>query len=115
MSAEGQQRKRDQDRKDKGERRVAGETREKILDWLAYPDPSKIHNTVSQSRKSDMTGRRFLDGTIFRAFKETPRSLLWLNGDSGSGNSVMCSAIIHDLRAIQFQEQRVSLAYWYFP
>ena len=114
ISAEGEQKQRDQDRKEKEERRVAGEIREKILNWLAHPDPSKIHNTVSQSRKSDQTGRWFLDGATFRAFKETPRSLLWLHGDSGSGKSVMCSAIINDLRAFQFQEHRVSLAYWYF-
>lgn len=114
MSAQDQQRQRDQARKDEEGRRAAGETREKILDWLAHPDPSKIHNTISRFRKSDKTGRWFLDGATFRAFKETPRSLLWLHGDSGSGKSVLCSAIINHLRAIQFQEQRVSLAYWYF-
>ena len=114
MSAQDQQRQRDQARKDEEERRVAGETREKVLDWLAHPDPSKIHNTVSRFRNSDKTGRWFLDGAIFRAFKETPRSLLWLHGDSGSGKSVMCSAIIDDLQAIQVQEQRIFLAYWYF-
>ena len=114
MSAQDQQRKRDQARKDEEEMRVAGETREKILDWLAHPDPSKIHNTVSRFRNSDKTGRWFLDGATFRAFKETPRSLLWLHGDSGSGKSVICSAIIDDLQAIQVQGQRISLAYWYF-
>ncbi|KAL8793356.1 MAG: hypothetical protein Q9195_004034 [Heterodermia aff. obscurata] len=114
ISAEGQQTRRDQHRKYEEERRETREIREKILDWLTHPDPSKIHNTVSQARRSEKTCRWFLDGAGFRAFKETPRSLLWLHGDSGSGKSVMCSAIINGLRAIQFQEQRVSLAYWYF-
>ena len=111
---ESRQRQRDQDRKDEEGRRQAREIREKILDWLAHPDPSKIHNTVSQARKSEGTGRWFLDGAAYRKFKEVPQSFLWLHGDSGRGKSVLCSAVINDLRAIQHQRHRISLAYWYF-
>ena len=73
ISTEDQQRRWDQDCKDEEERREARETRDKILDSLAHPEPSQIHNTVSQSRKSDKMGRWSLDGATFRAFKETPR------------------------------------------
>ena len=111
---ESRQRQRDQDRKDEEERRQAREIREKILDWLAHPDPSKIHNTVSQARKSEDTGLWFLDGAAYCKFKEVPQSFLWLHGDSGRGKSVLCSAVINDLRAIQHQRHGISLAYWYF-
>ena len=113
-SAEAQQKQRDKLLKDEEERKKAEKTREQILDWLAHPDPSEIHSIASRARKSTKTGRWFLDGAAFRAFEETPRSVLWLHGDSGCGKSILCSAIIDELRAFRSEEPRIRLAYWYF-
>lgn len=113
-SAEAQQRRREKLHKDEEERQTAERVREQILDWLAHPDPSEIHNIASRARKSTKTGRWFLDGAIFQAFRETPRSVLWLHGDSGCGKSILCSAIIDELRALRWEKPSLQLAYWYF-
>ena len=113
-SAEAQQKRREKLREDQEERQKAERNREQILDWLAHPDPSEIHNIASRARKSTKTGRWFLDGAAFKAFRKTPRSILWLHGDSGCGKTILCSAIIDDLRAIQLEEPRYRVAYWYF-
>ena len=113
-SAEAQQKQREKLRKDEEERQKAEKLREDILDWLAPPDPSKIHNITSRARKSAKTGRWFLDGAHFQAFCETPRSVLWLHGDSGCGKSILCSSIIDKLRILRSEKPSLRLAYWYF-
>ena len=93
----------------------AHEIREKIMDWLAHPDPSEIHVIVRRDRNEQAkTGRWLLDGNAFKLFKTTPRSVLWLNGDSGCGKSVLCSAVIDEILAVQNSDARTELAYWYF-
>ena len=113
-NAEAQQLQRDELRKQDEERREAMATREKILGWLAHPDVGEIHNAVSKARKSTETGRWFLEGSVFQEFKKTPRSVLWLHGDSGCGKSVLCSAIIDQLKIMCRDSPRYRLAYWYF-
>ena len=113
-SAETQQKQREKLRKDEEERQKAEKLREDILDWLTHPDPSEIHNVASRARKSTETGRWFLDGALFQIFSETPRSVLWLHGDSGCGKSILCSAIIDKLRVLRSEKPSLRLAYWYF-
>ena len=113
-SAEAQQKQREKIRKDEDERQKAEKLREDILDWLRHPDPSEIHNVTSRARRSAETGRWFLDGAPFHIFAETPRSVLWLHGDSGCGKSILCSAVINKLRALQPEKPSLRLAYWYF-
>ena len=113
-SAEAQQKQREKLRQDEEERQKAAKLREDILDWLSYPDPSKIHNIASRARTSTETGRWFLDGSSFRLFTETPQSVLWLHGDSGCGKSILCSAIIDKLRVLRSERPSLRLAYWYF-
>ena len=89
--------------------------RDRILDWLAHPDPSKIHEIVRRDRNNQAkTGRWFLAGSAFMQFKNTPQSVLWLHGDSGCGKSVLCSAVIDHILAVQSRDSRTELAYWYF-
>ena len=93
----------------------SNEEKQKILDWLSYPDPSEIHEIVRHDRNDRAkTGRWFLDGSAFQDFKAASRSVLWLHGDSGCGKSVLCSAIIDEIVALQSRDQRIQLAYWYF-
>lgn len=113
-SAKAQQKRREKLHNDEEERQKAERVREQILNWLAHPDPSEIHNIASRARKSTKTGRWFLDGAMFQAFRETPRSVLWLHGDSGCGKSILCSAIIDELRAIRWEKPSLRVAYWYF-
>ena len=113
-SAEAQQKLREKLCREEEERQKAEQYREQILDWLAHPDPSEIHNIASRARKSTKTGKWFLNGTPFQVFKDTSRSVLWLHGDSGCGKSILCSAVIDELRALRSQEPQFRLAYWYF-
>ena len=113
-SAEAQQKQREKLRRDEEERQKAEKLRADILEWLAHPDPSEIHNIASRARKSSETGRWFLDGAPFHVFTDTPQSVLWLHGDSGCGKSILCSAIIDKLRALRSEKPSLRLAYWYF-
>lgn len=90
------------------------ETREKILKWLHHPDPAENHNVACHARnKTVKTGRWLLDGDAFKKFRETPRSLLFLHGDSGCGKTVLCSTIIEELRALASQDTQI-VAFWYY-
>ena len=91
------------------------EIKERILDWLAHPDPSEVHEMVRRDRNDQAkTGRWFLDGSTFEQFKVTSRSVLWLHGASGCGKSVLCSAVIDEILAVQGGDSHTELAYWYF-
>ena len=93
----------------------AQDVKQKVLDWLAYPDPSEIYEIVRSARNDQAkTGRWFLDGRAFQQFKATLRSVLWLHGDSGCGKSVLCSAVIDEILATKHIDSRVKLTYWYF-
>ena len=93
----------------------AQDIKQKILDWLAYPDPSEIHEIVRSARNDQAkTGKWFLDGRAFQQFKVTLGSVLWLHGDSGCGKSVLCSAVIDEILAVKHIDSRVKLTYWYF-
>lgn len=114
-SAESQQRREKESFQLSQEQQRANEIKEKILDWLAHPDPSEIHAIASRDRNDRAkTGRWFLDGVSFQNFKATPRSVLWLHGDSGCGKSVLCSAIIDEILAIPSGDSQNELIYWYF-
>ena len=93
----------------------ARDIKKQVLDWLAYPDHSEIHEIVRSARNDQAnTGRWFLDGRAYERFKSTPQSVLWLHGESGCGKSVLCSAVIDELLAAQRTDSRTKLAYWYF-
>lgn len=90
------------------------ETRKKIMKWLHHPDPAESHNVACHTRnKTIKTGRWLLDGEAFRKFRETPRSLLFLHGDSGCGKTVLCSAIIEELRRLTSPDTQ-AVAFWYY-
>lgn len=97
------------------EEQRANELKEKILDWLDHPDPSETHGIARRDRNDQAkTGRWFLDGSAFKEFQTSPRSVMWLHGDSGCGKSVLCSAVIDEILAARSGDSRIELAYWYF-
>lgn len=97
------------------EKNMSEKTIKKIFEWLDHPRPEENHDIACRAR-NDMakTGRWFLDGDAFKKFKDTPSSLLWLHGESGCGKTVLASAIIEELQALQTGDNRVDVAYWYF-
>lgn len=90
------------------------EVKEQITKWLHHPDPAESHHAACRARNRKLqNGRWLLDGNDFKFFIETPRSLLFLHGNSGCGKTVLCSTIIEELRARSSENTHV-VAFWYF-
>ncbi|KAF8490817.1 hypothetical protein F5888DRAFT_1637925 [Russula emetica] len=84
------------------------QSREKLRRWLSPPNPSINHNAAC-SNQHDGTARWFMRGNTFDEWKKNG-SLLWIRGNPGSGKSVLCSAIIKDIK----QMRSALVAYYYF-
>jgi hypothetical protein len=114
-SSEEKRKEEENRRKEEEELKKAEETRKSIFEWLSHPNPTENHNIACAARNDTAkTGRWFLDGSVFQEFKDTPRSLLWLHGDSGCGKTILSSAIIDELKALQIGDGHIEVAFWYF-
>ncbi|KAI0918812.1 hypothetical protein AcV7_006938 [Taiwanofungus camphoratus] len=83
----------------------------KILNWLTQLDHSVHHNEVNAKQQRD-TGNWFLDIDEYKSWQKTSNSILWLHGMTGCGKSVLCSAIIEDLK--KKYEPQAAVVYFYF-
>ncbi|KAH9985049.1 ankyrin repeat-containing domain protein, partial [Russula compacta] len=79
--------------------------------WLSPPDPSINHNTACETQH-DGTARWFIQGSTFRDWKKNG-SLLWIRGNPGAGKSILCSAIIEDIKTMR-RSTPALLAFYYF-
>ena len=114
ITAESKRKQEEEQSKREEECKRLAKMREDIIKWLAHPDKAENHNIACHARNDTAkTGRWFLDGSIFQEFKDTPRSLLWLHGESGCGKTILCSAVIEELFALQVGDDRIDVAYWY--
>ncbi|KAI0293479.1 hypothetical protein B0F90DRAFT_1399013 [Multifurca ochricompacta] len=87
------------------------QSRDDLRRWLSPPDPSTNHN-VARGSHHDGTASWFTRGNTYKQWKMTG-SLLWIHGKPGSGKSILCSTIIHEIE--QLQETGAALmAYFYF-
>jgi len=84
---------------------------EKLRTWLSPPDPSINHNTAHKTQHSG-TATWLIEGDTFREWKKNG-SLLWIRGNPGSGKSVLCSAIIEDVKKMRVTSSAL-IAYYYF-
>ncbi|KAH9167691.1 hypothetical protein EDB89DRAFT_2232237 [Lactarius sanguifluus] len=85
--------------------------RESLRKWQSPPDPSTNHN-IAGDRQHEGTAGWFFESNQFKSWKLTG-SLLWIHGKPGSGKSVLCSAIINDIRTL-CEAGSASMAYFYF-
>ncbi|KAH9985052.1 hypothetical protein BJV74DRAFT_580313 [Russula compacta] len=67
--------------------------------WLSPPDHSINHNTAYKTQH-DGTATWFIQGSIFRDWKKNG-TLLWIRGSPGAGKSILCSAVIEDIKSMQ--------------
>lgn len=112
---ENRQKQKDEESHKKEDLKHAEETREKIMKWLHHPDPVENHIVACHARNEKAnTCRWLLDGDDFKKLRETPRSFLHLHGDSGCGKTILCSAIIEELRALSSRDTQSALAFWYY-
>ncbi|EMD37418.1 hypothetical protein CERSUDRAFT_123391 [Gelatoporia subvermispora B] len=79
--------------------------------WLSPPDPSTNHN-MALSHYHQNSGRWLIESEQVRQWK-TSTSLLWIHGKPGSGKTVICSAIIEDIKRICRVQPKSVLAYFY--
>ncbi|KAJ7855133.1 hypothetical protein B0H14DRAFT_3865271 [Mycena olivaceomarginata] len=85
---------------------------QKLERWLEYPPNMKRRQDDMQELQYEGTGAWFLGGDQFKGWKDKPGSL-WIQGDSGTGKSVLSSTVIREL----FSEglpSNTAIAYFYF-
>ncbi|KAH9997429.1 ankyrin repeat-containing domain protein [Russula compacta] len=79
--------------------------------WLSPPDHSISHNTAYKTQHHG-TATWFIQGGTFRDWKKNG-TLLWIRGSPGAGKSILCSAVIEDIKSMQ-EGTPALIAYYYF-
>ncbi|KAM3084155.1 hypothetical protein ACMFMF_001512 [Clarireedia jacksonii] len=107
--------KEEQERKSKEHLKELEQLKVKIMTWLKHADQYENHKIACQVRdKTTKTGQWFVEGESFEKFKHAEHSLLWLDGDSGSGKTILSSTIIESLRGTLRSNSQAALGFWYF-
>ncbi|KAI9434808.1 hypothetical protein H4582DRAFT_2174328, partial [Lactarius indigo] len=88
-----------------------GKMLERLREWQSPSDPSTNH-IIASDRQLVGTAEWFCKGNTFEEWKATG-SLLWIHGKPGSGKSILCSAIINNIDALN-KAGLASMAYFYF-
>ncbi|KAF8497783.1 hypothetical protein F5888DRAFT_1906567 [Russula emetica] len=87
--------------------------RQDLRRWLSPQDPSTNHNIACNAHHKG-TATWFFEGRTYNEWKSTDsESLLWIHGKPGSGKSILCSAIIEDVKTM-CDAGHASIAYFYF-
>ncbi|KAK2478562.1 hypothetical protein H9L39_11050 [Fusarium oxysporum f. sp. albedinis] len=68
-----------------------------ISRWLNPADPSVDHNKAREACHSG-TGQWLLNNPRYLTWKSQMNSFLWLNGNSGTGKTILSSTVIEDIR-----------------
>ncbi|KAL8799699.1 MAG: hypothetical protein Q9182_005708 [Xanthomendoza sp. 2 TL-2023] len=68
----------------------------KIDQWLSAPAPLNSHHEA-RSKWHPTTGEWFINGLEYTTWKAEPNSLIWLNGITGCGKTILSSTVIEDL------------------
>ncbi|KAJ4361958.1 hypothetical protein N0V83_010899 [Neocucurbitaria cava] len=98
--------------------RTADEDR--IRDWLCEDRFShtgrhiQIQNDLRQYKDKLKPGQWLLNSDEFEKWVYYPQQLLWLQGNSGSGKSYLCSIVVEHLRATYDMDLRKIVAFWFF-
>ena len=91
----------------------ADEKLPKICRWLSAPDPSTNYQKALKLRQPD-TGGWFLEGTAYTKWKTKAVSPLWLYGIPGCGKTILCSAVLCDVRQHCQDGPGSVVAYFFF-
>lgn len=89
--------------------------RVELRKWLNAPDFTATHDGASTAREPG-TGEWFLSSEEFKEWLEAPSvpSLLWLQGDTGCGKTVLCSAAVKAAQDKCEGQHESFIAYYYF-
>ena len=88
------------------------ESRE-IMRWLDPPSPVYCHLEASARHRQE-TGSWLLTSPEFTEWKNSPGSVLWIQGNAGCGKTVLCSTIIDKLIEECESQVNAGIAYFYF-
>ncbi|KAF7349471.1 Ankyrin repeat protein [Mycena sanguinolenta] len=88
---------------------------EKLEKWLQSPPNMKEKQHDVEQLRTDGTGQWFLEGEDFIDWEDNP-GVLWIEGPSGTGKSVLSSTVIQRLfsEEIQTPVQPPAVVYFYF-
>ncbi|KAF2502171.1 hypothetical protein BU16DRAFT_554244 [Lophium mytilinum] len=86
---------------------------EKIINWLPSVDTSSDHN-IARTRHQAGTGEWLFELGEYLAWKKAPGRVLWLNGKTGCGKTVLSSTIIERIKEEHSKNSAVATAYFYF-
>ena len=86
---------------------------DRIVQWLAPPDPSQNHDRARALCQAN-TGRWFLESTSFETWKTQNNSLLWLHGIPGCGKTILGSTVIQSVLDQYHGQPGIAVAYFYF-
>ncbi|KAJ7187366.1 hypothetical protein C8R46DRAFT_288368 [Mycena filopes] len=89
----------------------------KLEQWLQSPPDMLQKQYEMQKLRQDGTGLWFLDGHMFAVWQDNP-GVLWIEGDSGTGKSVLSSSVVNKLNDEQTQLRALgplpAVAFFYF-
>ncbi|KAF8669599.1 hypothetical protein AX14_005997, partial [Amanita brunnescens Koide BX004] len=86
----------------------------KFKKWLNVPDPSTNHNNARKKHHQG-TGQWLLEDERYATWKQQSNSLMWINGISGCGKTLVCSTTIENIRlTIVDKQPGTGLAFFYF-
>ncbi|KAK6353811.1 hypothetical protein TWF730_008235 [Orbilia blumenaviensis] len=88
---------------------LSHQVRDTIDRWLSYPKSSGDYNAAIRQRHEG-TGGWFLKSDNFENWKTRRNSVLWLQGITGCGKTVLSSIIIENLK----KDSACQLLYFYF-
>ncbi|KAL9131147.1 MAG: hypothetical protein Q9217_000848 [Psora testacea] len=89
------------------------EESKEIIRWLDPPSPASSHGDASAKHRQ-ATGTWLLGNAGFSEWKNSPNSVLWIQGCAGTGKTVLASAIINTLLEDCEKQARAGIAFFYF-
>ena len=86
---------------------------EKMKQWLQSTDPGPNHRAAQEAHEP-RTGDWLLESPDYCAWRADSGALLWLNGISGCGKTVLSATVIEDVRRLCSTNPDTCYAYYYF-
>lgn len=92
---------------------IARKELEKMKQWLQSTDPGPNHRAAQEAHEP-LTGNWLLESPDYCAWRAGSGALLWLNGISGCGKTVLSATVIEDVRQFCSTNPDNCYAYYYF-
>ena len=86
---------------------------EKMKQWLQSSDPGPNHRAAQEAHEP-LTGNWLLGSADYCAWRAGSGALLWLNGISGCGKTVLSATVIEDVSRFCSINPDTCYAYYYF-